>query len=418
MPRYPEIRKHHAQLDKCVTCAVCQPVCPSFQLSGRELLSPRGRIVLLRRLLAGDIEPNQISPDTFDFCTLCYACQTACPAGVETDLLFIAARKTLADENGIPKTKRMVFETLEKPERVNLAVSLGSVAQKVFGRKLVNRVAGGMVLPKLRGKPLLSELADIIPAEGRTRVRVGFFLGCTSNYIADGPARASLEVLKKLGAEVVIPKRQVCCGAPAFNNGDFDTARRLAKRNLDIFREAEVEAIISPDATCGGAFRHEYPELLSADPRYSGIAEEMSRRTMDWASFVLLALDPKFPETKQPAITVTVHDSCHLAHTAGTHGNVRELLKLLPGVEIVEMEESTVCCGYGGSFSSIYPEESERWQRRKIDNIAETRTSVAVAASPGCIATLRDSMAKLDEPMPRLLHPAELIAERCDWRYE
>lgn len=414
MSRYPELERHAAQLDKCVTCAVCQSVCPSFQLSGLERLSPRGRIVLLRRLLAGDIEPEQISPDAFDFCTLCYACQTACPAGVETDLLFIAARKTLADHNGIPRIKREVFASLEKPDRVNLMVTAGSIAQKVLGRKTVNTLAGGMSVPPLRTKPLLRELADVVEPVGRRRARVGLFVGCMANYVSDGPARASLEVLRRLGVEIVIPKRQVCCGAPAFNNGDFETARRLARRNLDLFLEAEVDAIISPDATCGGAFRHEYPELLSSDKKYSGIAEEMSLRSMDWATFVL-ALDPKFPEKKQPPLSVTVHDSCHLAHTAGTHGNVREVLKRLPGVTIVEMEESTICCGFGGSFSSIYPDESERWQRRKIGNMTATRAKVAVAASPGCIATLRDTIERNGTVDFRLMHPAELIVERCDW---
>jgi len=413
--RHPDIARHAAELDKCVTCAVCQSVCPSFQLSGLERLSPRGRIVLLRRLLAGDIEPEQISPDAFDFCTLCYACQTACPAGVETDLLFIAARKTLADANGIPRAKRVVFSTLEKPERVNLAVTAGSIAQKVVGRRAVNALAGGMAVPPLRFRPLLRELADVIEPVGRRRARVGLFVGCMANYVSNGPARASVEVLRRLGVEVVIPKRQVCCGAPAFNNGDFETARRLARRNLDIFREADVDAIISPDATCGGAFRHEYPELLSADKKYSAVAEEMAWLSVDWASFVLMQLDPTFPETKQPPLIVTVHDSCHLAHTAGTHGNVREVLQRLPGVTIVEMEESTGCCGFGGSFSSIYPEESERWQRRKIGHIADTRAEVAVAASPGCIATLRETMARGEGPNIRLLHPAELIVERCDW---
>jgi glycolate oxidase iron-sulfur subunit len=333
---------------------------------------------------------------------------------VETDLLFIAARKTLADHNGIPKIKQVVFSTLEKPGRVNLAVTAGSLAQKVFGRKAVNVLAGGMAVPPLRTRPLLRDLADVVEPVGRRRARVGLFVGCMANYVSDGPARASIEVLRRLGVEIVIPKRQVCCGAPAFNNGDFDTARRLARRNLDIFREADVDAIISPDATCGGAFRHEYPELLSSDKKYSGMAEELSLRSIDWSSFVL-ALDPTFPEKKQPPISVTVHDSCHLAHTAGTHGNVREVLRRLPGVTIVEMEESTVCCGFGGSFSSIYSGESERWQQRKIGHMAETRAQVAVAASPGCIATLRETIERGAGVNFRLLHPAELIVERCDW---
>lgn len=413
---YPDIARHAAELDKCVTCAVCQSVCPSYQLSGRELLSPRGRIVLLRRLMAGDITPEEISADAFDYCTLCYACQTACPAGVKTDLLFIAARKTLADHNGIDRTKQLVFKTLETPKRVDLAVTAGFIAQKLLGRRAVNTLAGGMAVPPLRSKPLVRELAEVINPVGRRRARVGFFVGCMANYVSDGPARASLEVLRRLGVEIVIPARQNCCGAPAFNNGDFETARRLARRNLDLFREAEVDAIVSADATCGGAFRHEYPELLASDPKYSALAEESARMTMDWATFIVEHLDPVFPETKAPPIQVTVHDSCHLAHTAHTHGNVRRLLGHLPGVGIIEMEEASVCCGFGGSFSSIYPVEAERWQNRKLDNMLATRAQVAVAASPGCISALRESLGKRNGPGTlRLMHPAELILERTGW---
>ncbi|MBD3166954.1 4Fe-4S dicluster domain-containing protein, partial [bacterium] len=317
---YPDIRKHRAELDKCVTCGICHDVCPTYKLSDRELLSPRGRIVLLRRLLDGDIEPEEIGPDAFDFCTLCYACQTACPAGVKTDLLFIAARKTLADYNGIDKTKQLVFKTLEKPNRVALAVGAGSLAQKMLGRKAVDSIAGGMHVPKLRSKPTLRELPPVVPPAdgGEPRYRVGFFIGCVANYVASAPALAAIEVLSRLGCEVVIPQAQVCCGAPAFNNGDYDTARRLAEVNLQLFRDAGIDYIVSPDATCGGAFSHEIPELAEelGDELWH-LAHEMQEKTIDFPSFVLEHLDPQFDDTGAPPIEVTIHDSCHLTHTKG-----------------------------------------------------------------------------------------------------
>jgi len=415
MPDYPEIERHKQDLDACVTCGVCQSVCPSFQLSGRELLSPRGRIVLLRRLLEGDITPDQITAEAFDFCTLCYACQTACPAGVRTDLLFIAARKTIADANGIPKAKQLVFKTLEKPNRVELGVTLGSLAQKTLGRKVVNTLAGGMAVPPLRTRAFLRSVDEVLAPYGRKRARVGFFLGCMANYVTDGPARASIEVLRRLGAEVVIPKNQVCCGAPSFNNGDFDTARRLAEVNLRTLKEANVDAIVSPDATCGGAFTHEIPELMAEDEEFGAMAQDIRKKSVDWATFALEGLDAKFPETVAPALQVTVHDSCHLTHTAGTHRNVRTLLERLPGVSVVEMKEATICCGFGGSFSSIYPDEAAQWQRRKIDNMMAAQVPVAIVSSPGCLATLQERQAQDRSDKVRIMHPAELIVERCDW---
>ncbi len=415
MADYPEIESQRHHLDACVTCGICHSVCPTYLLSGRELLSPRGRILLLRRLLEGDIRPEEIGADAFDFCALCYACQTACPAGVRTDLLFIAARKTLADARGLDRRKALLFRTLEKPRHVELAVGVAALARKLFGRRVVDTVAGGVHVPDLRVRPLLHELPDVIPAEGKRRCRVGFFLGCISNYVRERPARAALEVLRRLGCEIVIPKGQVCCGAPAFNNGDFDTPRRLAEVNLRLFHEAGVDAVVSPDATCGGAFRHELPALLAGDDLYP-LALEMRDKTHDWAGFVLDVLDPTFPETTAPPLRVTVHDSCHLAHTQHVENKVRELLARLPGVEIHEMAESDICCGFGGSFSSLYPEEAQRWTGRKVDNILATGTAVAVASSPGCIEQIRTNLSARDEAAGvKVKHPAEVIAERCGW---
>jgi glycolate oxidase iron-sulfur subunit len=371
--------------------------------------------VLLRRLLDGDIEPEEIGPDAFDFCTLCYACQTACPAGVRTEHLFTAARKVVADANGIAPAKRFVFKSFESPRRVETAVKLGSAAQKLLGRRTVDALAGGMAVPPLRSKPAIAGLDEVLPAKGRRRARVGLFLGCMSNYVDDRPALAAIEVLRRLGAEVVIPRDQHCCGAPAFNNGDYDTARTLARVNLELFQQAEVDALVSPDATCGGAFRLEYLDLLREDDPARELAEEMAARSLDWASFIVEHLDPRFPETRRPPVSVTVHDSCHLTHTAGKQDNVRRLLELLPGVEIAEMEESTICCGFGGSFSSLYPEQADRWLDRKLEHAVATRAEVMVAASPGCISTLRTRLERTRRGAIRALHPAELIADRCDW---
>jgi glycolate dehydrogenase iron-sulfur subunit len=415
MIKYPLLEKHVNNLDQCVTCAICQTVCPSFIMSGKELLSPRGRISIIRRLIKNDLSPLDISSDTFDFCLLCYACQTACPAGVETEYLFISARETIAREKGIAKSKKFIFNMLSDQKRVNLAVGVGSVAQNILGKKVVNKLSGGVSVPDLRVKPYLKEIKEVIDPPERIRARVGFLLGCMSNYVTEGPARDSLEILRRLGAQIIIPHDQVCCGAPAFNNGDFEAARELAITNLDIFREASVDYLVSPDATCGGAFKNEIPNILSSDPKYSAIAEEMARKTFDWATFIMEFLDPHFPETKAPPIDIVIHDSCHLSHVGRTQNSVHRLLKLLPGVNIVPLEESSICCGFGGSFSSIYPNEATRWQQRKIDNLMDSRASVAIASSPGCITALRGTLKTTSPDGIRILHPAEFIIERCSW---
>ncbi|MCB2212825.1 (Fe-S)-binding protein [bacterium] len=457
----PILERHKGELDKCVTCAICQSVCPTFQLSGLEKLSPRGRIVLLRRIVNGDVDPSTVADDTFNYCTLCYACQTACPAGVKTDLLFIGARQEIAASKGLPKAKQKVFAALESPDRVEKAVRLGSLAQKTLGEGTVNKLAGGMVVPKLRGKPWLKELPEVIePEGGKVRATVAFFAGCMSNYVDARAAYASLEVLRRLGARIIIPKAQVCCGAPAFNNGDFGTAAKLAATNLALFEDPKITAVISPDATCGGAFKHEIPELLWDDDELAVSAQLVAAKTMDWAGFVLKHLDPRFEPTKEPAVKVTIHDSCHLTHTqphaaagipgsqvfspdhldqdqpetggssrlasksghtqdnpapAKPHLSVHKLLAKLQGVELVALPESTVCCGFGGSFSAMYPDDAARWGGRKLDSIGNTGAEIGIVSSPGCLNHLETVRSDRHENAYRLMHPAELICERYGW---
>lgn len=416
MSAFPELEKYSRELDKCVTCGICHTVCPSYNLSGRELYSPRGRIVLLRRLLNQGIRPDQVTSDTFDFCTLCYACQTVCPAGVKTDILFIAAREALARANGINRAKQRVFDLLVEPKKVERAVRLGSAAQGVLGVGTVNRLAGGVSVPRLRPRPYLHELRDVYKPLVRRKLRVALFLGCLSNYVDAEAARAVIEVLIRVGAEVTIPQQQVCCGAPAFNNGDFDTARQLAIRNLETIKDTNADFVVSPDATCGGAFMHEIPELMAEDDEYAFLSREIAEKTLDFASLVVDELNAEFPETHEPELVVTVHDSCHLTHTRHGEGKVRELLERLPGVRVVEMAESTVCCGFGGSFSALYPDESHEWTERKVQNIIATEAPVVVVPSPGCISQIRRGLdSGRAKKAVAVLHPAQVITKRCGW---
>ncbi|MDP8208668.1 MAG: (Fe-S)-binding protein [Candidatus Electryonea clarkiae] len=417
MIKNTELEKFRDDLNKCVTCGICQPVCPSYRLSERELMSPRGRIILLRRLIDGDISPAEISPDAFDYCTLCYACQTACPAGVKTDLLFITARKTLADANGTDSNKSRIFSYLRKPKKLDTLVRLGALAQKTLGKKIVNNLSGGYKVPELQNKPLLTDLPEeIIPEEGY-ELTVGLFLGCISNYVNPESALACIEVLKNLGVRIVIPREQVCCGAPAFNNGDFDTARYLAKQNLELFSDPGIDFLLSPDATCGGAFQHEIPGLVSDDVNTASLANEISRKTIDFSTFILENTQPDFINKQELPIEVTLHHSCHTINTSGKHNNVRKLIELLPGVTIVDMEDSGLCCGFGGSFSLLYPEDSRDWTAKKIEDIKSVGVPVVIVPSPGCIMQFKSEFATQGINHIKVLHPAELIATRCGWDY-
>jgi len=180
-----------------------------------------------------------------------------------------------------------------------------------------------------------------------------------------------------------------------------------------------VDAIVAIDATCGGAFRHELPDLfaMAEDDRLEEVLK-LKAKVHDWAGFVLHTLDATFPPTRAPDMEVTVHDSCHMTHTEGRQESVRRLVERLPGVHVREMNEATICCGFGGSFSAMYPEEASRWQQRKLDNMLAEQVPVAIVSSPGCLTTLQERQTRDSVTGVRLMHPAELIVERCGWTGE
>jgi len=271
----------------------------------------------LKALAKGELEPGNISRNIFNQCLLCYACESICPSGVRTSKLWINAREYFAQELGAG-FKGSVIRNAADWKRLNIALKAGKKVQDL--------------LPGLHSKPdsfkpkisdtfLLDYLPDIVPAIGKKRLKVGYFVGCVSNFFLGNIGIAAVQTLSSLGCEVIIPKGQVCCGAPAFNNGEMDAARRLAKMNVEVFLKADVDVITSADATCGGSFVHEYNQLLELDAEY----EKFSAKYRELNSLILeLGLNGRLKDI--PA-KVTYHDSCHLRHTQGVKTAPRKILQ-------------------------------------------------------------------------------------------
>lgn len=389
------------ELEKCAACGTCQTVCPVYNLSRDDTLSARGRIHLLKALTNGELEPGEVNRSIFNQCLLCYACESVCPSGVKTSKLWINARDYFSRELG-SGIKGAAIKNASDWKKLSLSLKAGRIIQDLIPGL---HSKPGSFRPQIADRFLLDILPDIIPAQGKSKYRVGYFVGCVSNFFLGNIGVAAVETLSALGCEVVIPKSQVCCGAPAFNNGEMDSARRLAKINVEAFLNADVDIITSADATCGGSFVHEYNQLLRADSEY----ERFSAKYRELNSLILqLGLNGNL---RNISAKVTYHDSCHLRHTQGVKAAPRKILQSLPGIEFREMEGSELCCGFGGSYSLFHAKDSTMISKEKLDFAIAAGAEELAVGSPGCILKLKEEAASRGIDI-NIKHIVEFIRER------
>jgi glycolate oxidase iron-sulfur subunit len=398
-------------LDRCINCGLCHGICPVYLTTGEESTSARGKINLLRAIYEGEIRPNAHLVHIFNRCLLCYGCQSVCPSGVLTENLWITSREFLARQVGQSLAKKLAFQGfLGKPGLLKIALNVLRAVQSLIFPKGIQykHLRTGLTIPKLSSKTLLEYLPERVPATCDPPVgRVGYFVGCMSNYLLPDIAYATISVLSKLGYEVVIPHQQLCCGAPAFNNGDFKTARKLAQWNINVFLDAGVDMVVSADGTCGGAFTHEYEKLFGEDdPKY----KEFKMRCSELLTLIAKRLESMQPKRTPIPTSVTIHDSCHVTHTQGITDAPRQLMQAIPGVDITEKVRSDHCCGFGGSFNVMFPDIANEITALRVNEMTKTDAQVVVASSPGCILKLREQMDKQGLDI-KVMHPLELLDE-------
>ncbi len=404
----PHTRAAALEIAKCTSCGLCKDVCPVFQLSHREAESPRGKLNLLRALLEEDLDPAPGSVDIFNRCLLCYACQEACPAGVLTERLWISAREILADEVGRPMAKSFFLRRiLPQPRLFSLALALG---RKMPGTDSTIKISSRF-LPRPASQRLVRLLPEVLEPRGRLRGTVAFFPGCLINEVFPHLGLQAAQILSHLGYRVVTPIERVCCGAPAFNNGDLSTGRRLAEINLEIFTSLDVEAVLSPDATCGGAFTHEYEMLFPAGSQWHNLYLTFREKVVNFGDFLEKSIAEHPLLSFRPlAGQIIAHDSCHLKYLQHKSHIPRRLLELIPGLQVLDSPQSGLCCGFGGSYSLLFPNESRAISRRKLEYLRHSGGNVVMVGSPGCLWKLRSEAAQLGLDL-RIVHYLELLWE-------
>ncbi|TYO98589.1 glycolate oxidase iron-sulfur subunit [Geothermobacter ehrlichii] len=381
---------------QCMRCGFCLPTCPTFALTGRERSSPRGRVALARAVHEGRLDFTEALKDESFFCLDCRACATACPSGVKAgEVMEICrgqARSAFPGGHLSATLRRFVLERmLPDPARLEGSMLPARLYQRLGIQWLVRHShllklgpdwlekAEGM-LPKLE-MPLRPRLPELTPARGRKRGRVAFFLGCVMSLLYPEVSRQTVRVLAHQGFDVITPRATRCCGAPHLAEGDRQTARRLARHNLELFLAEEVDAIVTDCAGCGAILK-EYDELL-AETVPAGRRETFRARVRDISEFLAEA-GLRTDGLGEVRASVTYHEPCHLCHAQGISKQPRELLRAIPGVELREMNESSWCCGSAATWGLKFTDASRQILKRKLDNVRATGADYLVTANPGC----------------------------------
>lgn len=392
-------------VDKCVHCGFCLATCPTYKVLGEEMDSPRGRIVLMKGVLEGQLTLDSTLPFV-DRCLGCMACVTACPSGVEYSHLLSPFRARAEGQRNrtlmSQATRLLVKETLPYPDRFRAAAQAGKVGK--LARALLPADLRAMLELLPSDLPPSAPLPAIYPAIGPRRARVALVAGCVQQVLAPEINWATLRVLARNGVETVIPSGQGCCGSLALHSGDWAQARDLARINLGVF-PGDVDAIVTNAAGCGSGMR-EYGLLFAGEPDFAA-AQALSAQVKDISVFLdELGLTPP-PGLAEP-IRVAYHDACHLAHAQGVTMPPRRLLAGIANVTVVEIPEGELCCGSAGTYNLEQPDLARQIGARKAQHILSTAAQAVVTGNIGCITQIRTHLAALGKPLP-IWHTIELL---------
>jgi glycolate oxidase iron-sulfur subunit len=371
-------------LDDCVHCGFCLPTCPTYgPLWQEEMDSPRGRILLMDGLVEGKVELSATTVQHFDRCLGCMACLTSCPSGVRYDRLIEQTRAHVEEHYLRSDDERLlralVFATVPYPRRLRLALALAPP-----------RLPGPLAPFAALKPPWRSSrrIPEVTPAVGARRLRVGLLLGCVQRVVFGDVNAATARVLAAEGCEVVAPAGQRCCGALHLHAGRREDGRRRAERLAARFRG--VDAIVVNAAGCGSHLKE----------------SELPVRVVD-VTELLAELDP-WAKRHELSVRLAYQDACHLGHAQGIRDAPREVLRSIPGLELVEPAEQAICCGSAGIYNLVQPVAAAELGDRKAANVAATGAEVYASANPGCLVQVSTYLRRSGTPLPAL-HPVEIL---------
>lgn len=409
-------------LRACVHCGMCLPACPTYRLTGQEASSPRGRLWMMRAVADGrlDIGDPEFDEQMYQ-CLNCRACEAVCPSGVHYGPLVEASRAQLEQHRPRPLWQRVarkagldlpfgnirIMRSAVRALRLYQQSGLSGLARRLGVLRLLRLETLEAMMPPIVERPLISGAERWTSSTATSRAHL--FNGCVMSTVFAHVNRATGRVLAHNGIETCVPGKQQCCGALHVHAGMMESARRLARMNIDAFGSGD-EAIVVTAAGCGAALK-EYGFLLKDDSDYAERAELFSRRVKDATEVLgnIKLTPPPHPVNG----TVTFQEPCHLVHAQRISAEPRALLAQVKGLELREMRESSLCCGSAGIYNIIRKEMADDLGDRKVMNIAATDAETVVTANPGCAMQLRTSLIRNGEE-----RPVRHIIEILDSAYE
>ncbi|MBS0202429.1 MAG: 4Fe-4S dicluster domain-containing protein [Planctomycetes bacterium] len=409
----------------CVHCGLCTAACPTYLETGDENNSPRGRIYLMRAVTDGRLELTDTVKGHLDLCLDCRSCESACPSGVQYGRLIEPFRietqqRELAEKKSRPGWFQswVLYGMFPYPNRLKWALLPARFAQLTGIDQLAERLGLLRLLPeKLRRMhrllPTLKSreprLPEFLPAIGPKRARVALFTGCVADAMFHHVNWATARVLQQNGCEVVIPRSQACCGAIHYHSGAGQPALDLARTNAAAFQSSDIDAVIINVAGCGSMLKdygHVGEELAKQDHLLRTSLDGVAHKVKDVSEF-LIQLGPIAPRGDIP-LTATYHDACHLCHAQKIREQPRELLSLVPGLKLVPLPESEICCGAAGSYNLTEPEMADRLATRKINHILSTEATALISGNAGCSLQIQATLKQAGSPI-WVAHPMEIL---------
>jgi glycolate oxidase iron-sulfur subunit len=415
---------HHAPekelLADCVHCGFCLPACPTYVLWGEEMDSPRGRIYMMQKATEGNAPLDSNFRRHMDNCLGCMACMTACPSGVQYDKLIEETRAQV--ERNIPRSasdslfRKLLFAIFPHPARLRALAAPMFLYQRSGLQALLRRSGLLNLVPKRLAA--MEALLPVVPSSFAARMpartaaadpqrrRVGMLTGCVQQVFFPHVNAATARVLAAEGCEVIAPEDQPCCGALMLHSGLEEQAAVMARRIIELFEQANVDTIVINAAGCGSTMK-EYGHLLRDDPQWADRAHAFSTKCRDITE-LLCELEPAAPRNPLP-LRVAYHDACHLRHAQGIYRQPRQLLAGIPNLEVVEIAESTLCCGSAGVYNLLQPEPAQQLGDRKVSHLLATQAEAVVSANPGCLLQLMNGLRRRGEKELPTFHMIELL---------
>ncbi|MEZ5300998.1 MAG: heterodisulfide reductase-related iron-sulfur binding cluster [Verrucomicrobiales bacterium] len=375
-----------AAVQACVHCGFCLPDCPTYRELGQEMDSPRGRILLMKGVLEGDVPMGDALPH-LDRCLGCLACETACPSGVHYRDLISPFRAKAEPARKRPLAERlrrlMLLMTLPYPRRFRPAAHAAA-----FFKPLAPKLPASL-RPMLSLSPKAVPPSERLPVvsspQGERRARVALLAGCAQQVLAPEINRATIALLTRQGVEVVVPPDQGCCGALAWHVGDARRAAKHARQNLRAFPE-NIDAIITNAAGCGSGL-HEYPLILAGEPEEPA-ARAFAATVLDVCAFLdQLGLRDPLPARKKP-LRIAYQDACHLRHAQGVHAAPRRLLAAIPGAELIDPARRQHLLRLGGHLQHRPARTRRRAPMPKRGSSTGSGADVAATGNIGCLTQL------------------------------